>query len=326
MNKYTHESPKTEKLENKLYVHKVEEDREGQRLDNYLISKTKLPKSLIYNLLRRGKVRINTEKKEPSYRLESSDHISIPLQYISGPQSQAPAADKKEFKPEQIAWLDNTIMEENEHFMIINKPSGLASHGGSGHAFGLIELLRQRYPHQTLELVHRLDRETSGIMVVAKKRSALRALNELFAQREMQKTYLAILSGVCRHKKVIDAPLGITRNKGIRQAFVDHQEGVQAHTSFIPLSKYQGKSLCLVLPKTGRMHQIRAHAASMNLPIRGDSLYQGEEANRLFLHSTRLSFTYDNREWVFEQSPPEFWEEEFFNGWNLWKTINKQMT
>ncbi len=122
--------------------------------------------------------------------------------------------------------------------------------------------------------MHRLDRETSGIMVIAKKRSALRALNELFATRAMQKCYLAILSGVCRHKEVIDEPLGISRRQGIRQAVVDHKEGVSALTTFIPLSKHLGKSLCLVLPETGRMHQIRAHAASMGLPLRGDQLYK----------------------------------------------------
>jgi len=260
---------------------------------------------------------------DPPLTKEEKDRLSIPLQYISD-QNKAPAP--KEFKQTQIAWLDDIVFQENEHFMIINKPSGLASHGGSGHAFGLIELLRQRRPNQTLELVHRLDRETSGLMIIAKKRSALRALNELFAQREMTKTYLTILSGGCRRKEVIDAPLGISRQNGIRKAVVDLREGVSAQTAFIPLSRHLGKSLCLVLPETGRMHQIRAHAASMNLPIRGDDLYQGEVAERLYLHSARLKFTYLDQEWVFEQAPPDFWEEEFFNGWDLWKTINKHMS
>jgi len=307
-------------------VHQIEPDRTGQRLDNYLICRTKLPKSLLYNLLRRGKIRVNHKKKEPSYRMEEDDRISIPLQYISA-QNKTPLSDAfKANKSLDLEWIDPIIVYEHDHFLIINKPTGLASHGGSGHALGLIELLRQRRPHQTLELIHRLDRDTSGLMIVAKQRSALRTFNALFAQREMKKTYLTVLSGHCRTKKDIDAPLGISRDKGLRKAFIDVKNGVQAQTIFIPLSRQLGKSLCLVLPKTGRMHQIRAHAASMNLPIRGDTLYQGEPAERLYLHSARLVFTYLDQEWIFEQAPPNFWDENFFNGWDLWKTINTHMS
>ncbi len=113
-------SSAAEKSKHQLFIHTIETDREGQRLDNYLIARTKLPKSLIYNLLRRGKIRVNTKKQEPSYRLEEGDQLAIPLQYIAEQGAKAPASDKKEFKPDQIAWLDNTIIENNDHFMVIN--------------------------------------------------------------------------------------------------------------------------------------------------------------------------------------------------------------
>jgi 23S rRNA-/tRNA-specific pseudouridylate synthase len=160
-------------------------------------------------------------------------------------------------------------------------------------------------------------------MVVAKKRSALRAINELFAERKIEKYYLTVLSGVCRRKEIIDVPLAIVRHNGIRIAVADHKEGSACMTVFVPLSRHLGRSMCLVMPQTGRMHQIRSHAAYMDLPIVGDQVYKGDEAERLYLHSARLAFRYLDTDWTFEQSPPEFWNKEFFNGWDLWKTINK---
>ncbi|MBM4222431.1 MAG: RluA family pseudouridine synthase [Gammaproteobacteria bacterium] len=294
----------------------VPEERADQRLDNFLIAKLRVPKSLIYNLLRRGKIRVNTRKADPSYRLIAEDAVVVPDQYFE-------TDTKPTISVEKSGWILDYIVDENNDFIIFNKPSGLATHGGSGHSFGLIELIRAARPQQSFELVHRLDRETSGLIVVAKKRSVLRELNAQFADRAVDKIYLTILSQHCRRKENIEAPLSAKRQNNIRISVPDHANGSMAKTSFIPLSRHLGHTLCLVIPETGRMHQIRAHAAYMDNPILGDTLYKGAQDPHFYLHAAQLSFSVKGQTYVYQQEPPQFWDQAFFKGWDLWKVINK---
>ncbi|NBV28443.1 RluA family pseudouridine synthase [bacterium] len=290
-------------------------DHAGQRVDNYILSKTKLPRPLIYKALRHRDIRVNKKKVGPSYRLVENDVIQIPKHYLTPIQESKPA-------PKNISWIQDCIFFEHPDFYVINKPNGLAVHGGSGDSFGLIELLRLHFNNSKLELIHRLDKETSGLILIAKKRSALTAISTLFAERTIQKTYLALLNGICRKKTLVQEPLRIDRIHGIRQATVA-RDGQAATTTFIPLFKQNQQTLCAVLPKTGRMHQIRAHALFLGMPIVGDKLYGHDETNKLHLHATKLEFTYQDELYTFEQEPPSFWDAALFNGWNLWKTINQ---
>jgi 23S rRNA pseudouridine955/2504/2580 synthase len=302
----------------KLYHAEIipDADHLGQRIDNYILSKTKLPRSLIYKALRHGDIRINKKKIAPSYRLENNDILQIPRHYLTAATDPIPA-------PKNIDWIQECVIHDNDDFLLINKPNGLAVHGGSGDSFGLIELLRLHYDNPKLELVHRLDKDTSGLTLVAKKRPCLAELSALFAQRTIKKTYLALLDGPCRKKIIVHKALRIDRINGIRKSSIA-SDGQDAVTTFIPISKQNHQTLCAVWPKTGRMHQIRAHALYLGTPIVGDKLYGKESDSKLYLHAAKLEFTYQGKLWIFEQEPPAFWDESLFTGMNLWKTINQQ--
>lgn len=287
----------------------------GQRIDNYLLTKTKLPRSLVYKALRQGQIRVNTKKVEPSYKLQENDILRIPKHYLNAPTLDRPA-------PKDTQWIEQFIVYSDDNFFVLNKPNGLAVHGGSGESFGMIELLRHHYNNNKLELVHRLDKDTSGLTLVAKKRTALVELSSLFANRTIQKTYLALLKGSCKRKVTVEKSLRIDRLQGIRKATIA-SDGQSAETTFAPIAKKEQLTLCAVYPKTGRMHQIRAHALYLRTPIIGDKIYGTEDGTKLHLHAAKLEFNFSGKHFIFEQSPPSFWDQSLFEGWDLWKTIKQ---
>lgn len=280
----------------------VTNDREGQRLDNFLLSMhKKVSRPCIYKIIRKGSVRVNKGRAKPSYKLIAGDIVRLP------PNLEESRVDKKELTNDYLQEkgkeiLANAVLLNEKGFMVINKRSGIAVHGGSGLSYGLIELLRENWPDRQLELVHRLDRETSGCMLVAKKRSALRALHAMLRDRTIDKVYHALVEGKITKKETVTAPLKkLNLDSGARLVRVD-QEGLPAKTIFKPLKHYNidGKILTLVeaKPITGRTHQIRVHAAHLGCPILGDDRYADNDSKllrkiglkRLFLHAYKLKF------------------------------------
>jgi 23S rRNA pseudouridine955/2504/2580 synthase len=276
----------------------ITEENSDQRLDNFLITHLKgVPKSYVYRIVRKGEVRVNKGRVDVKYRLVIGDMIRIP------PVRVAAKNEDTFVNPSLKEALQNNILFEDEHFFILNKPAGFAVHGGSGISSGIIEGLRLVRPEaRFLELVHRLDKDTSGCLLIAKKRSALRLLHELFRDDEIRKTYLALLAGQWARKKlIINAPLQKNINKGGERMVVISQSGKPAETELRRLKLFRDSTLVEASPKTGRTHQIRVHAASMGHAIVGDERYGLDEINRnfksrghkrLFLHAETLQFTH----------------------------------
>ena len=286
----------------------VDEESAGQRLDNFLIRQLKgVPKTHVYRIIRSGEVRVNKGRAAADTRVAAGDMVRLPPVRIS-----EKIAEKLE-KPAPAR--EFPILLEDEHLIAIDKPAGVAVHGGSGVSFGVIEQLRQARPGaRLLELVHRLDRETSGILLVAKKRSALLKLQDQFRERETGKTYLALVVGAWpANKKVVDVPLHkYLQADGERRVKVvakDDPDGMRSITlvkvrEVIPAKAgIQGPAFTLleVTIKTGRTHQIRVHLASQGHPIAGDDKYGDFELNkalqkrglkRMFLHAWRLQFNH----------------------------------
>lgn len=258
----------------------VEEDQGGQRIDNFLRTALKgAPKSLIYRVLRKGEVRVNKKRVKPEYKLQAGDLIRVPP--IRLPEKgDAPVVGDK-----LLEVLERSVVYEDDALMIINKPSGLAVHGGSGVNLGLIEAVRQLRPKQHfLELVHRLDRDTSGCIMIAKKRSMLRYLHELLRRRRVQKIYQALVYGRWESRdKRVDAPLLRGELKsGERIVRVDGQ-GKASQTDFGILRRFgSAATLIEARPKTGRTHQIRVHTQFVGHPIIGDPKYGIDDINRQY--------------------------------------------
>ena len=274
----------------------VDEDRNGQRIDNFLIGQfSKLPKTLIYRWIRKGELRVNKKRVKQTYRVVAWDLVRIPPFSL---EEEVPI----KVSDDHLSFLESLILFENDDYLIINKPSGIAVHGGTGINSGLIERLRQLRPHaKKLELAHRLDKETSGCMIIAKKYSILTYFHEALKKREVQKTYHALVHSSWSNKiKQID--LSLKRHllpHGERVVRVDKAEGKEALTFVRILQKFTNYTLVEAMPHTGRTHQIRVHLAAFNCPIVCDKKY-GIEAKdqilyqkgfqRLFLHAAALSF------------------------------------
>ncbi len=280
----------------------VDEESAGQRLDNFLLRHLKgVPKTHIYRIIRSGEVRVNKGRASADTRIEAGDLVRVPpLRLSESVQAKTLApAPAKEFP----------VLLDDDGVLAINKPAGVAVHGGSGVSFGVIEQLRQARPAaRMLELVHRLDRETSGVLLVAKKRSVLTHLQDQFRERETGKTYLALVLGQWpSNRKVIDLPLEkylIPSGEGegerrVRVVSRDDPKGQRAIT-LVRVARLVGDySLLEVTIKTGRTHQIRVHLSSLGHPIAGDDKYGDFEQNkalqklglkRMFLHAWRLQF------------------------------------
>ncbi len=274
--------------------HRIGEEAGGQRIDNYLLKILKgVPKSHVYRILRSGEVRVNSGRVGPDYRLQPGDELRIPpVRVAARPLRVAPPAYAK---------LEQAILFEDEQLLALNKPSGLAVHGGSGVNFGVVEQLRaQRSQSRFLELVHRLDRDTSGVLLLAKKRSALTALHADLRAGRVKKYYLALVKGKWRNPKQ-SVRLNLHKYvlaSGERRVAVD-AAGQAAHTVFELEQTWREFSLLRAELKTGRTHQIRVHLAHLGYPIVGDDKYGDCEFNkrlaraglkRMFLHASSVSF------------------------------------
>ncbi|MBL0090346.1 MAG: RluA family pseudouridine synthase [Ideonella sp.] len=280
----------------------VDEAGEGQRLDNFLMRLLKgVPKTHVYRVIRSGEVRVNKGRAGADTRLLIGDEVRVPPVRVAQRPADAPKAPPREFP----------VLLEDDHLLVIDKPAGVAVHGGSGVSFGVIEQLRQARPQaRFLELVHRLDKETSGILLLAKKRSALTALQEQFRSRETGKTYAALVTGAWPAKlKVIDVALhkylDAAGERRVRTVGDDHADGRRSVSLVKIVHSYEHYSLLDVTIKTGRTHQIRVHLADAGHPIVGDDKYgdfalnkqlargeglHGLRFERMFLHARRLAF------------------------------------
>ncbi len=269
-------------------------DFAGQRLDNFLARELKgVPRGHIYRLLRTGQVRVNGGRRKPDYRLEEGDEIRVPPVRVA--ERHTPTGPVRRGN----AVLQSGILHEDESLLVVNKPSGLPVHGGTGLDGGLIEVLRRLRGEPGLELAHRLDRDTSGCLVIARKRSALRALHAAFREGRVDKRYLALVAGRVKQPFTSKAPLERFVKRGGERHVAVTQEGRAALTKFRPLARGEDFTLVEALPDTGRTHQIRVHATHAGHPIAGDTRYGDKALNqklrqlglrRLALHAASLAF------------------------------------
>jgi len=254
---------------------------DGQRVDNFLFRHlSNIPKSHIYRILRKGEVRVNKGRVKPTYKLKDGDILRVP------PLDRA----QKPLKIIESGGVKLEAIYEDEHYIVVNKPSGLAVHGGIGTNLGLIEVARNLWS-RSLELVHRLDKDTSGCLLLAKNRQVLRKLHELFRERTVTKHYHAILRGYCNDKFIVNAKLQRKLSVNGERMVSVHPEGQSARTEFEVIERLRQASLVLAKPITGRTHQIRVHADSLGHPILGDIKYgRNNKASRLCLHARQLMF------------------------------------
>ena len=288
----------------------VGERGEGQRLDNFLGRILKdVPKTHIFRVIRKGEVRVNGKRAKPDQRLLASDIVRVP------PVRTGAAAPPRRANPAMVQGLIGAIVYEDPRLLVINKPAGVAVHGGSGVSFGVIESLRAARPNENLELVHRLDRDTSGLLLVARKPAALRTLHALLREGKVEKRYLALVKGKWElGKKRIDVPLRTDIRVGGERTVKAHASGKEAASVFKPVQFFGKKaSLVEVELETGRTHQIRVHATHAGYPLAGDEKYGEEDFNakakewglkRMFLHAHQLSFTWPDTGVEFNASAP----------------------
>ncbi|WP_428604595.1 23S rRNA pseudouridine(955/2504/2580) synthase RluC [Sedimenticola sp.] len=279
-----------------VHILNVEPGYEGQRIDNFLINYLKgVPKSLVYRILRRGEVRVNKGRIKASYRLQVGDQVRVP------PVRMADKAEPSRVDSRLLDRLEAAILYEDKRLLVLNKPSGIAVHGGSGLNFGVIEALRQLRPEERqLELVHRLDRDTSGCLLIAKRRSALRRLHELMRGNGIDKRYIALVKGNWHRDRLeVNVPLLKNTLQGGERIVTVDPRGKESVTRFSVRERLGEWMLVEARLLTGRTHQIRVHAAHLGTPILGDDKYGDSAANkeikelglkRLFLHAETLRF------------------------------------
>ena len=268
-------------------------DQAGQRIDNFLLREfAGVPRSHVYRLLRSGQVRVDGKRATAELRLALGQDVRLPPVRLPTPGEAVVPPDAL------IQRLDNARLQEDEHYLVLDKPAGLASHGGSGLPYGVIEVLRSARQGY-LELAHRLDRDTSGVLLLAKSRPALLRAQAAFREGAADKRYLGLLEGVLKKPVEIDAALVKGRLKsGERHVVVDDDDGKPARSLMTPLKALRGATFCEIRIYSGRMHQIRVHAAALGHPLAGDGKYAPSEARahwrslglkRLFLHAWRLT-------------------------------------
>ncbi|WP_404361917.1 23S rRNA pseudouridine(955/2504/2580) synthase RluC [Marinobacter sp.] len=293
----------------------VDPENEGQRLDNYLMALFRgVPRSLIYRVIRKGEVRINKGRVRPDTRIRAGDQVRVPPLSQKTKEEKAPPGSRVQ------GVIEGAVIFENDDMLVVNKPSGIAVHGGSGLDFGLIEVLRAARPAaRFLELVHRLDRDTSGLVMIAKKRSALRHLQEELRQRRVRKHYHALVEGNWPATvTIVDEPLlRFELKSGERRVRID-QSGKASRTLYQVLSVFEGYTLVQASPVTGRTHQIRVHCAHMGHPVAGDDKYMDDAGQRAFrsiggqrlmLHARALQFELPGNGGNMELEAP--WDEAF---------------
>lgn len=280
----------------------INSDNVGQRVDNFLLSKLKgVPKTYVYRIIRKGEVRVNKKRCQVSTRLTEGDVVRIPPVRLAEPKSLSEKAVTRH------RYLLEKILYQDEHVMVINKPAGLAVHSGSGLSYGIIELLRELTKLRFLELVHRLDRDTSGCLLLAKKRSALTILSEAFRtnsgkNHQLDKCYLALAKGSWNVQQAsIKEPLSKRKMSVKEHRVIVDKEGQYAHTIFSTKKLFPKATLVEAKLLTGRTHQVRVHAQSQSHPLAGDDKYGDHKfnamlkevgLNRLFLHASSLKFNH----------------------------------
>src|SRR5688572_6908394 len=291
-------APKSTEAPAKVQQVEVGERGAGQRLDNFLGRILKdVPKSHIFRVVRKGEVRVNGKRAKPDQRLQASDIVRVP------PVRTGAAAPPRRAPPAMVQGLTGAIVYEDPRLLVIDKPAGVAVHGGSGVSFGVIEALRAARPDETLELVHRIDRDTSGLLMIARKPAALRTLHALMRDGLVEKRYLALVKGKWElGTKRIDVPRRTDIPAGGERTVKAHETGKEAASVFKPVQFFgRNATLVEVALETGRTHQIRVHAAHAGYPLAGDDKYGDADFNekmkasgltRMFLHAHHVSFTW----------------------------------
>ena len=287
----------------------ITSEHSDQRIDNYLFTLLKgVPKSRIYRIIRKGEIRINGSRIKPDYKLNEGDKIRIPPVRIAEREAFILPSKKLQYL------LEKNILYEDDALLVLNKPSGLAVHGGSGIKFGLIEALRLIRPKTDyFELAHRIDRETSGCLIVAKKRSTLRYLQEQMRNRRISKVYRALATGKWpRGMKRIDLPLMAFEQKTGEKIVRVNPKGKKSVTIFSVMKRYRNFTLLEASLETGRTHQIRVHAQHIGCPLAGDSKYGLDDINkdirksglkRMFLHAFKIGFSLPCGKNIFIEAP-----------------------
>jgi len=296
-------------IKTKVQFVDIDADMAGQRIDNFLRNQLKnVPKSLIYRIIRKGEVRVNKKRIKAEYKIQSGDIVRVPpVKMDEVEQKDVPST-----KLNKVAELERCIIFEDEHILILNKPSGTAVHGGSGLKFGAIEALRALRPEaRFLELVHRIDRDTSGILLIAKKRSALRHLQAQFREKTVQKYYFALVMGQWKAScRFVNAPL---LKNDVNSIVRVNPNGKASETRFKILETFEEATLVQASPITGRTHQIRVHAQYTGHPIAWDDRYGDRRfdaysgkfgLDRLFLHAANITFVHPGSEKKMNISAP----------------------